>query len=56
MRQVASTALTNYLRSLLPCVQQISALLLIAAGAYMLSTELPVLVHQSAWTPSVPAE
>jgi cytochrome c biogenesis protein CcdA len=37
------SALTRYLRSLIPYVQQIGALLLIAAGAYMLSTELPVL-------------
>jgi threonine/homoserine/homoserine lactone efflux protein len=37
-------ALTRYLRSLLPYVQQIGALLLVVAGVYMVATELPVLV------------
>jgi len=38
------SALSRYLRSLIPYVQQIGALLLIAAGIYMVATELPVLV------------
>jgi cytochrome c biogenesis protein CcdA len=47
-------ALTRYLRSLLPYIQQIGALLLVVAGIYMVTTELPVLAHQSAWVNLMP--
>lgn len=37
-------AIARYLRRIVPYVQQINALLLVAAGGYMLATELPVVI------------
>ncbi len=42
------SALTRYLRSVIPYVQQVGALLLVVAGVYMVMTDLPVVIQQSA--------
>jgi hypothetical protein len=38
-------ALTRYLRSVIPYVQQVGALLLVIAGIYMVATELPLVLQ-----------
>jgi len=39
-------AISRYLRTVIPYVQQVGALLLVVAGIYMVATQLPILIHQ----------